>query len=182
MAQQQKRKGKEYLDDFHKDLNGNYQYTGAYDRYCGAMPRKKAMALLWLLCGGAFAALAVAGFVPAPGAMNRFYVLLPYMVALVVQISAVWALVRLTAGGDPLRRYVREQTVDKMPLRCGVSAAAAVVAAAGECVDLFSHGVQNALAPALGFLLLALAGGAASGAAAVLAGRMKYSDASVEKD
>lgn len=182
MAQQQKRKGKEYLDDFRKDLNGNYQYTGAYDRYCGATPYKKVMVLLWLLCGAAFAALAAAGFVPAPGAMGRFYVLLPYAVALVVQISAAWALVRLTAGGDPLRRYVREQTVDKMPLRCGISAAASAVAAAGECADLFLHGVQGAFLPAVGFLLLTLAGGAASAAAAVLTGRMKYADASVEKD
>lgn len=178
---QQERKGKEYLNDFRKDLNGNYQYTGAYDRYCGTMPRKKALALLWLLCGAAVAALAAAGFVPAPGAMGRFYVLLPYSIALVAQISAVWALARLTAGGDPLRRYVREQTVAKMPLRCGISAAFAAVAAVGECVDLFSHGAQGALLPAVGFLVLVLTGGAASGAAAALTARMEYTDASGEQ-
>ena len=42
------------------------------------MPYAKLRGLLWVLCGGALAALAAAGMVPAPGAMQQFYVLLPY--------------------------------------------------------------------------------------------------------
>ncbi|MFR7618473.1 MAG: hypothetical protein ACLUZX_11295 [Subdoligranulum sp.] len=42
------------------------------------MPYAKLRGLLWALCGGALAALAAAGMVPAPGAMQQFYVLLPY--------------------------------------------------------------------------------------------------------
>ena len=63
------------------------------------------------LCGGALAALAAAGMVPAPGAMQQFYVLLPYAGALVAGISAVWALARMSRGGARLRSYVYEETV-----------------------------------------------------------------------
>ena len=36
-----------YLDDFEKDLNGNYRYRGAHYRYAGEIPRGKALARLW---------------------------------------------------------------------------------------------------------------------------------------
>ena len=41
-----------YLDDFEKDLNGNYQYRGAHYRYAGTPSRGRALAVLWLCCGG----------------------------------------------------------------------------------------------------------------------------------
>ena len=44
-----------YLDDFEKDLNGNYQYRGAHYRYAGdAFPRQgagRAVAVLRRRCG-----------------------------------------------------------------------------------------------------------------------------------
>lgn len=182
MERQNKRKGKEYLNDFRKDLNGNYQYTGSYRSYCGKMPRKKAMALLWLLCGGAAAALMAAGFVPAPGAMERFYVLVPYTVALVAQVSVIWALVRLTAGGEPLRSYVYEQTIGQMSMRCLVSALFAAVAAAGECVDLSLHGAQDAAGAAATFIGLVVAACLADNLAAALVRRMTYTENTGEKN
>ena len=41
-----------YLDDFEKDLNGNYQYRGAFYRYAGTPSRGRALAVLWLCCVG----------------------------------------------------------------------------------------------------------------------------------
>lgn len=35
-----------YLDDFEKDLNGNYQYRGALYRYAGTPSRGRALAVL----------------------------------------------------------------------------------------------------------------------------------------
>ena len=70
MQQKKTRRGREYLNDFRRDVNGSYLYQGSYRRYTGSMPYAKLRGLLWALCGGALAALAAAGMVPAPGAMR----------------------------------------------------------------------------------------------------------------
>ena len=53
-----------YLDDFEKDLNGNYQYRGALYRYAGTPSRGRALAVLWLCCGGGAALAVGAGVLP----------------------------------------------------------------------------------------------------------------------
>ena len=156
MQQKKTRRGREYLNDFRRDVNGSYLYQGSYRRYTGSMPYAKLRGLLWALCGGALAALAAAGMVPAPGAMQQFYVLLPYAGALVAGISAVWALARMSRGGARLRSYVYEETVAKLPLRCLLT---------GECVDVFLNGGQDAIRYAVLFAALAAAAAAAAFAA-----------------
>lgn len=47
MADREKKKKRAYLDDFEKDLNGNYRYRGAHYRYAGEIPRGKR----WPGCG-----------------------------------------------------------------------------------------------------------------------------------
>ena len=113
----------------------------------------------------AAAALAAAGMVPAPGAMQQFYVLLPYAGALVAGISAVWALARMSRGGARLRSYVYEETVAKLPLRCLLTGVFAALAAVGECMDVFLNGGQGAIWYAVLFAALAAAAAAAAFAA-----------------
>ena len=159
MQQKKTRRGREYLNDFRRDVNGSYLYQGSYRCYTGSMPYAKLRGLLWALCGGALAALAAAGMVPAPGAMQQFYVLLP------AGISAVWALARMSRGGARLRSYVYEETVAKLPLRCLLTGVFAALAAVGECVDVFLNGGQNAIRYAVLFAALAAAAAAAAFAA-----------------
>ena len=165
MQQKKTRRGREYLNDFRRDVNGSYLYQGSYRRYTGSMPYAKLRSLLWALCGGALAALAAAGMVPAPGAMQQFYVLLPYAGALVADISAVWALARMSRGGARLRSYVYEETVAKLPLRCLLTGGFAALAAVGECMDVFLNGGQDAIRYAVLFAALAAAAAAAAFAA-----------------
>ena len=103
--------------------------------------------------------------VPAPGAMQQFYVLLPYAGALVAGISAVWALARMSRGGARLRSYVYEETVAKLPLRCLLTGGFAALAAVGECVDVFLNGGQDAIRYAVLFAALAAAAAAVAFAA-----------------
>ena len=103
--------------------------------------------------------------VPAPGAMQQFYVLLPYAGALVAGISAVWALARMSRGGARLRSYVYEETVAKLPLRCLLTGGFAALAAVGECMDVFLNGGQGAIWYAVLFAALAAAAAAAAFAA-----------------
>ena len=151
MQQKKTRRGREYLNDFRRDVNGSYLYQGSYRRYTGSMPYAKLRGLLWALCGGALAALAAAGMVPAPGAMQQFYVLL--------------ALARMSRGGARLRSYVYEETVAKLPLRCLLTGGFAALAAVGECMDVFLNGGQGAIWYAVLFAALAAAAAAAAFAA-----------------
>ncbi|MCI6143224.1 MAG: hypothetical protein MR682_11490 [Subdoligranulum variabile] len=131
-----------YLDDFEKDLNGNYQYRGAHYYYKGTQPRGKALAGLWVLCGGGTSCLLAAGFVHGATAHAPFWLLLPYMAGLLAGVYALYLLVRLTAGGDPLRAYIHEQTAQKLPGVCLAAAVLAALTAAAQLVQL-ALGGQN---------------------------------------
>ena len=119
-----------YLDDFQRDLNGNYQYCGAHCHYVGKTPRKTVLLRLWLLCGGAAALTAGAGFVPGATAHMPAYVSLSYVAALLAVVYALYTRLRMTAGGEPLRAYLHEQTAEKLPGRCTLAAVFCAVAAA----------------------------------------------------
>lgn len=131
-----------YLDDFEKDLNGNYQYRGVHYHYKGTQPRGKALAGLWMLCGGGTACLLAAGFVHGATAHAPFWLLLPYMAGLLAGVYVLYLLVRLTAGGDPLRAYIHEQTAQKLPGVCLAAAVLAALTAAAQLVQL-ALGGQN---------------------------------------
>ena len=66
--EREKKKKRAYLDDFEKDLNGNYQYRGAHYRYAGEHPHSRVLALLWLFCGGGAALTVGAGATVKEGA------------------------------------------------------------------------------------------------------------------
>ena len=106
-----RKKKRAYLDDFEKDLNGNYQYRGAHYHYKGTKSRGRALAWLWVLCGGGAALVVAAGLVPGATAYAPVWLLLPYMAGLLAAGYAVYLLVRLTAAGEPLRAYIHEQTL-----------------------------------------------------------------------
>ena len=38
MQQKKTRRGREYLNDFRRDVNGSYLYQGSYRCYTGSMP------------------------------------------------------------------------------------------------------------------------------------------------
>lgn len=70
-----RKKKRAYLDDFEKDLNGNYQYRGAHYHYKGAKSRGRALAGLWVLCGGGAVLVVAAGLVPGATAYAPFWLL-----------------------------------------------------------------------------------------------------------
>ncbi len=154
-----RKKKRAYLDDFEKDLNGNYQYRGAHYHYAGEQPRGKAMTGLWALCGGGAVLVVAAGLVPGATAYAPFWLLLPYMAGLLAAVYAVYLLVRLTAAGNPLRAYIHEQTVQKLPGSCMLAAVLAAITAAAQLVQLALAG--QSLPARLVFTLLQAAAVAA---------------------
>ena len=101
-----RKKKRAYLDDFEKDLNGNYQYRGAHYHYKGTKSRGRALAGLWVLCGGGAALVVAAGLVPGATAYAPFWLLLPYMAGLLAAvfaaITAAAQLVQLALEGQNL--------------------------------------------------------------------------------
>ena len=163
-----------YLDDFEKDLNGNYQYRGAHYRYAGEHPHSRVLALLWLFCGGGAALTVGAGALPGATAHAPVYLLLPYMAALVLALYAVVLLVRLTRGGARVRAYIHEQTAQKLPSLCRATAVLCAAASAGQGVAVFANGAQMLLGTHGIFILLEIFSAAAFAAAAAFSRRMRW--------
>ena len=169
-----RKKKRAYLDDFEKDLNGNYQYRGAHYHYKGTKSRGRALAGLWVLCGGGAALVVAAGLVPGATAYAPFWLLLPYMAALVLALYAVVLLVRLTRGGARVRAYIHEQTAQKLPSLCRVTAVLCAAASAGQGVAVFAVDAQLLWGMQGVFILFELLSCAVFAAAAWLLKRMPW--------
>lgn len=162
-----------YLDDFEKDLNGNYQYRGAHYRYSAQTPRGRVLPRLWLCCGGGAALTVAAGVLPGATAHAPVYLLVPYMAALVAALYTVVLLVRMTRGGARLRAYIHEQTAQKLPSFCLVSAVLNAAAALGQCAVVFLTGEQILGVHGI-FIIFTIFACAAFAAAAVFARRVRW--------
>ena len=121
-------KRREYLDDFKRGEDGEYHYDGAYISYTGALPRKQFLRHMWAATGGAAALLLAAGYMPGQTAGQPFYAALPLVAALILAGVNVYTLARMTKAGDPMRLYLCEQTVCRLP---GLEIAAAILAGLG---------------------------------------------------
>lgn len=121
-------KRREYLDDFKRGEDGEYHYDGAYISYTGALPRKQFLRHMWAATGGAAALLLAAGCTPGQTAGQPFYAALPLVAALILAGVNVYTLARMTKAGDPMRLYLCEQTVCRLP---GLEIAAAILAGLG---------------------------------------------------
>ena len=163
-----------YLDDFEKDLNGNYQYKGAHCYYTGKTPRGRVLAQLWLCIGGGAVLTVGAGALPGATAHAPIYLLLPYMAALVTALYAVVLLARMTHGGEPMRAYIHEQTAQKLPTLCTAAAVLSAAAAVGQGIAVFTQDAHLLLDVYGIFILFAAGAAAAFAAAAVLVRKMKY--------
>ena len=135
-----KRGGRGYLNDFERDLTGRYHYRGKMYHYRGTLPRQRVLGLLWAGAAVAQVLLLAAGCLDGQGLRRCFYVLLPYVAAFVANVSVCWALGRLTAGGDPLREYVYQASVAKLPMRSMLTAVFSAAAALMCLVHILLNG------------------------------------------
>jgi len=157
MAEKKKRKGRRaYLDDFYRDVSGEYHYTGALRRYEGTEPYRQAVTRVGVLAGIMALAMVLVGLIPAPSMLGigNFYVVLPYIAELVGAALSVWAAIRMIAGGAELRNYVYEATVEKLPNRLEMTAVFAAVCVAGNVLYLILKGFGGRVIASLAVILL----------------------------
>ena len=147
------------LEYFQRNAAGEYIYTGKHMSYVSAEKSRKRLLLeLWGLGAAGTVCLLISGFLPLRSFRGCFYVLLPYMIALVAAISCLWTIGELTGGGDPLRQYVHDATVLKLPGRAMVSAVAALACMLGEIVSCALNGADGTVGTLIAFFLLLAAG------------------------
>lgn len=156
---EKKRRRRSELEQFSPTADGTYVYTGDYMVFDGSatLCRRAAIGTL-ASAGGVFLLLLAAGFLPVGGMRGSFYVLLPYAGGLIAAGMALYAAVRVAAGGRTLRTYLYEKTVPCIPRRAMTAAVLAVLAGLGEGLHMALVGPPTALDG----LFLALTLGAAA--------------------
>ncbi len=143
MADEKKKKPRgrrAYLEDFHPSVSGEYIYTGqTYDFQGGPEAQRKSQIRLGF-ASVLTAAAAIAGCcVSAPGSADCIYVLLPCAGAMIASLTLAWAALKLLQSAVPLRQYVYKSTVQRFPLRIGLTALLSALALAGECLYAALH-------------------------------------------
>ncbi|MCD7754469.1 MAG: hypothetical protein LUH41_08050 [Clostridiales bacterium] len=141
-----------HTDEFQQTATGEYVYTGSHYAYQDrGKSRLRAMAELVILWAVSFAATIAAGCISGTGMENRAYAVLPYAVQLAASVSLGWGVVRLAAGGDPLRAYVYDETAGRIPRRAVVAAVGCAVTALGELLGLLFAGEGETFLPVICF-------------------------------
>lgn len=133
------RKGRAYLQDFHKTESGGYRYEGAvYRAACSAGELRESVTRQILIAGAAFALSLIAGCFPPAVMGSRLYILLPFAAELFFAFSLLYRSIRIRIHGadGSLRSYIYMQTCEKFPLHAGLLTAFAGVTAGADLVWL----------------------------------------------
>ena len=142
-----------YLNDFQQTLSGEYVYQGVTYTFEGSKKQRMHLYLKLLALGLVMAAAGItAGSISAPGSLNCFYVVIPFVIALMASLSLLWGLCRLWAGGSPLREYIYQATLDQFPPRGTLTAVCAGCALVGETVYVIRNGTGGLVGGMILFL------------------------------
>ena len=136
-------KHRSYLDDFQRDVNGEYQYRGAHYCYAGMMEYRTLRRSLWLCCGCGSALVLAAGCLPGATAGAAWYVTLPTMLALVAAGVLLWTTAQWSRGGMTLRAYVHARTVRRLPAEALIAAGMSAFGAVGQGISLLLGNPAN---------------------------------------
>ena len=137
------KKHRSYLDDFQRDVNGEYQYRGAHYCYAGMMEYRTLRRSLWLCCGFGTALVLAAGCLPGATAGAAWYVTLPTMLALVAAGVLLWTTAQWSRGGMTLRAYVHARTVRRLPAEALIAAGMSAFGAVGQGISLLLGNPAN---------------------------------------
>ena len=133
---------KSALEHYRRNAGGEYVYTGGYMVYEDrGKSRKRALGELWCITALGAAGNIGCGFISAPGTQNTAYVLLPLMCTVITAVACLWTLGQITSEGDPMKEYVYQDSVLKLPRRLIAGAVFSGLTAAGELLHLILSGL-----------------------------------------
>lgn len=139
MAGQKRRDKRNYLNNFEKNPDGSYVYTGKTWR-ADPVLRRGMLIKLWALQAVMLLAALLPGFVTTAGLMNTFYVIIPYLFWLISDFVLAYTLGSITFGGNPLKDYVYQRNVTKYIPRTMFPLAGAALTALALIVFLLRGG------------------------------------------
>jgi hypothetical protein len=137
MGENKKKKSRRsYLNDFSRDLSGQYVYSGEYYRYCGGKNYLRVMFCLVLLGFLASAAVIVGGCT-YDGLNNSFYCIIPYVMLVGALGFSLYAEIRMLIGGDTLREYIFNASYSHLKVRLTLTAVFSALSLLSAIVFLF---------------------------------------------
>ncbi len=98
------------------------------------------MTLRWVMGAAAMGLTVLCGCLPLAGMTRAVYVIAPYMCQFIAGGMLLWAVGKMTGGGDGLREYVFDASVPRLPGRAAAMALFSVLTAIGEGVSLLKLG------------------------------------------
>ncbi|MCH5197770.1 MAG: hypothetical protein J1E34_02580 [Oscillospiraceae bacterium] len=130
---------KGYLSYFVKNAAGEYIYTGSHyslenNNYGGFAAR------VCVFCAVGLISAVLSGIIPAPGMLNCFYVIIPFILEISLTFSVVWAAVRFLSNKKPLREYIYDATIKALPVRSLFAAIFSLVGIISETVFIILNG------------------------------------------
>ena len=157
MAKERKLRGKaRRASYFIRTASGEFIYQGPL--YAPASKGRVSPERIWLLRWGMGVVIGLLwiadGCVPVHGMVNTFYVILPYGIGLICAAMLLWAVIQMGLRPAPLREYVYEATVKKLPVRTLAVAICAGLTAIGEAVSLLLEGGGGSAPGMTAFFLL----------------------------
>ena len=141
MADVKKNAWKRYLDMFVKQEDGSFVYTGPY--YIPQNTDWKSIRKIltrWLV--GCAACLLLAGVIPAKGMIHSWFVLFPYVSAVIMTIVLAIHLIRVTDDKGNVHAYTYEHTIQWYSPDSLTVLFCIVLCTAGEIFAAFSGDVS----------------------------------------
>lgn len=158
MEEKRKRHNRrEYLNDFHLNVAGEYVYDGAlYACKSDDASQRRFKRTVWGMAAVLVIAVVAGGCIPAPGMLNSSYVLLPYLGEFLSAGSVVWALAKLGTDWSAVREYNYQKSVAVLPVRTVVTAVFSALGFVCELIFFFTNDHAGQTFFALLYVLLKL--------------------------
>ena len=158
---EKKAKGKyAHLNDYQLTDDGTYEYAGVYHEWVSEEVAALYASKAKLFMGIAIAGLIIAGCLPAPGTFGAFYVVIPYICAVIGVVLSATAVFRIIREGERLRDHIYEKSVPMLPAKLAIGGAGALSCAMGELAYLLVMRPENNVAFAVVFVLVMVLAGA----------------------
>lgn len=144
MAERKRKSKRDYLNNFHVDLNGQYAYAGKVVSFDGSTQEYTAKTRYMAAASAALMAVVIAGgCLSGAGITNCFYVILPYIVEVGGAGGLLYAAVKLVRANQPIREYVFKASFEKIHGRSRVTMAAAACGLAGNILFVALNGFEG---------------------------------------
>ncbi|MGN0204875.1 MAG: hypothetical protein ACI4BB_10050 [Coprococcus sp.] len=157
MTQKKRYRGrrKTYVDDYRINENGEYEYQGVrYQWNISEAEGRRLLLQLRLMGPLIFIFILLAGCIPSPGVNHWPFLMIAYLVGLVVSLSLWILLWQMCGEKSPMRGYVYDETVEKLPFRILLTAVFTIASILGEVVYVILYGTEGKAFGAVLFIIL----------------------------